>query len=70
MKTNLTLGFLFFGLERIGIPIFFDDNFNRFCLEKETTLSIPILFYGLFMISQTEWSDDLIPRRDYFFAEI
>jgi len=64
--SGATLGFWFFEFERIGIPLFLTAFLIVLVLKKDSTPSIPILFCGLFMISQTEWSDDLIPLYLYF----
>ena len=57
----MTLGFWFMEWERVGIPIFLAFFLVLLILKKDTTPSIPLLFSGLFMISQTEWTYELIP---------
>ncbi len=61
-----TLGFWYFGLERIGIPIFIGAIFILLILKKNTMPVVPLLLNPLFMISQTSWSMDSIPTYLYF----
>ncbi|MFA7144908.1 MAG: hypothetical protein WC088_06575, partial [Candidatus Izemoplasmatales bacterium] len=53
------------GWESIGIPIFLVFFLLILVLIKDTTPSVPIILCSLFMISQTEWSYDLIPGYLY-----
>lgn len=62
---GVTLGVWFLGWESIGIPIFLVLFLLILVLIKDTTPSVPIILCSLFMISQTEWSYDLIPGYLY-----
>lgn len=61
----LTLIFWFFGLEFVGMPLFALAAIAVLALYKNGMLVVPFFLNMLFMISQTEWSLDLIPTYLY-----
>lgn len=61
----LTLIFWFFGLELIGMPLFALAAIIVLTFYKNGMLVVPFFLNMLFMISQTEWSLDLIPTYLY-----
>ena len=61
----LTLVFWFFGLETIGMPLYSLAAILILAFYKNGMLVVPFFLNMLFMISQTEWSLDLIPTYLY-----
>jgi O-antigen ligase len=61
----LTLIFWFFGFEFVGMPLFAIAAIAVLALYKNGMLVVPFFLNMLFMISQTEWSLDLIPTYLY-----
>lgn len=61
----LTLIFWFFGLETIGMPLYALAAILILTFYKNGMLVVPFFLNMLFMISQTEWSLDLIPTYLY-----
>lgn len=61
----VTLIIWYFGLEFIGMPLFALAAILILALYKNGMLVVPFFLNMLFMISQTEWSLDLIPTYLY-----
>ncbi len=61
-----TLIFWYFSLENIGIPVFLGIIFILFVFKKNGIVIVPVIFNALFMISQTDWSLEMIPLYLYF----
>ncbi|MDD5601645.1 MAG: O-antigen ligase family protein, partial [Candidatus Izemoplasmatales bacterium] len=65
IASGVTLIIWMTGLESIGIPIFLVFLFLLFLLSRDIMPAIPLLMNALFMVSQTEWSMELIPLYIY-----
>ncbi len=57
----MTLFFWFFGLEEIGMPLFAIAAVATLSFNKNGITVVPLFMNMMFMVSQTEWSLDLIP---------
>lgn len=57
----LTYVFWSFGLERVGMPLFAILAIILLATNKNTIAVVPVFFNMMFMISQTEWSLEMIP---------
>ena len=61
----ITLFFWFFGLEEIGMPLFAIAAVATLSLNKNGIAVVPLFMNMMFMISQTQWSLDVIPMYLY-----
>ena len=61
----ITMVFWYFGLEHIGMPVFAIAALVILSTNKNGIMVVPIFLNMLFMISQTEWSLDIIPTYLY-----
>jgi hypothetical protein len=62
----ITLLIWYFKLEQYGMPVFIIAIFILLVLHKNTIHIVPLTLNALFMISQTEWTTELIPKYLFF----
>lgn len=66
LLSSLTTLIWYYNLEHIGIPVFAGIALLILVFDRNGMSVIPFFLNSMFMISQTEWSLDLIPTYLYF----